>query len=126
MKKKPPPWLRLTKEEVEFGKSTAMLVVDRPKTRSDCVFGGWNCERPCPFVGCQYHTMLTVTDCGSVKMNYELEDIHQHKTCLLDMTATGDQTLEDIGRELGLTRARVQQIEKDSLNKLAHDIGIRL
>ncbi len=32
-----------------------------------------------------------------------------------------DYTLEQIGRELGLTRERVRQIEMEALDKLRHD-----
>ena len=52
--------------------------VERPHTRGDCLEGGSNAERPCPFVSCRYHLALDVQRNGSLTVNFpglELEQL---------------------------------------------------
>ena len=43
---------------------------DRPQTRADCESGGWNAQRPCPFVGCPQHLYLQVHGDGRIQYNH--------------------------------------------------------
>src|ERR1019366_6824460 len=40
--------------------------LDRPKLRSDCLSGGPNMFRPCPWMTCKYHLGVDVSDVGSL------------------------------------------------------------
>jgi hypothetical protein len=92
----------------------------RPRTRGDCLPGGCNEERPCPFVGCRYNLYLDVNPAnGSIKLNFfqiELDEIDE--TCALDVADRGLHTLKEIGALLNLTRAGAQVIEDTALRKL--------
>lgn len=82
----------------------------RPQMRSQCVNG----PRPCPWVSCQHHLMLDVTDVGNLKINFEaLEDMPE--TCALDVAGKGGLILEQVGEIMGITRERVRQIEEIAL-----------
>jgi hypothetical protein len=60
---------------------------DRPKVRADCLAGGKNAQRPCPFVSCVNHLYLTVNPAnGSLHYTWpgmDLSDIPA--TCSLDV-----------------------------------------
>jgi hypothetical protein len=81
--------------------------------------GGTNEQRPCPFVGCHYHTFLTVKPSGSIKLNYAgREPWELSRSCSLDVAERGGVTLQEAGHALNLTRQRIQQIERDAKAKL--------
>lgn len=89
----------------------------RPRTRGDCLPGGRNEARPCPFIGCRHHLYSHVNPSGSLALQYgEIEDLDE--TCALDVAARGGITLERVGELLGITRSRVQQIEERLLRKV--------
>lgn len=94
--------------------------VERPKTRGDCLPGGCNEERPCPFVGCKHHLYLDVNPKnGSIKLNFpELEVDQMAESCTLDVADRGGAILAEVGAALNLTRERPRQIEADGLRKL--------
>jgi len=106
----------LSREERE---AAGLLVlpedVRRPRTRGDCIDG----VRPCPWVSCKWHLYLDVSPTGALKLNqpqrnpWELEE-----TCVLDVAARGGETLERVGRLVGLTRERVRQLEEIATGKL--------
>jgi len=94
---------------------------DRPVTRADCLPGGVNEARPCPFVGCKHHVYLDVRERnGSVGFPHGDREVWEiAETCALDMadrdTEMGvdreaEHALQAIGKALGLTRERVRQI----------------
>jgi hypothetical protein len=86
--------------------------VERPKTRGDC-FGG---PRPCPHVGCRYHTYLEVTAAGSLVINRPDVDVADLKaSCSLDVADAGPQTLEAVGAVLNVTRERTRQLESAAI-----------
>ncbi len=85
-------------------------VYDRPKTRADCLPGGLNEERPCPFMSCRYHLYEEVSG------NVEVEQMTH--TCTLDVADEGGLTLEEVGGVLRLTRERIRQIEEVALRKI--------
>lgn len=90
----------------------------RPKIRADCLAGGINEMRPCPWYGCKYHLGLTLKeDTGSMSVRNLDEMVH---TCDLDVAEIGGVpgsgrgsgiTLEEAGEIMDLTRERMRQIE---------------
>ncbi len=109
--------LRLPKESLKLG---ALLFppepVARPLTRGDCR----GAARPCPHVGCAYHTYLDVDPKkGSIKLNFpDLDPTELEETCILDVADRGGETLENVAVFMNLTRERVRQIEAKALAKL--------
>lgn len=118
---------RLSKRALEIG---TMLYpreesdsYDRPVTRADCLPGGCNEQRPCPWVSCVWHLALDVNpDTGSIKHNFPDREVWEMpETCTLDVADREGQTLESVGETIGLTRERVRQIETratDTLRRL--------
>lgn len=96
----------------------------RPRTRAQCESD----SRPCPFVGCRHHLALDITASGSLYVTRHLELETLPATCSLDVADSGEQTLEQVGVLLNLTRERVRQIQESGLAKvkaLAHLEGVR-
>lgn len=93
----------------------ARLRVGAPRTRGDCLDG----PRPCPWVGCRYHLGLDVSTRGVLllhrraPMPWELAE-----TCALDVADRGPLTQPLIAELLGVTAARVCEIEGVALSKL--------
>lgn len=90
----------------------------RPRTYADCLPGGVNAARPCPWVSCRSHLYLVMSKKGSVKPalpGKAVEDLEM--SCLNDVIAKhkDDITMEDIGQAVGLTHQRVSQILKKVL-----------
>lgn len=90
----------------------------RPRKRGDCLPGGRNSQRPCPWYGCKYHLGLDINeDTGSMAVRNIDDMVH---TCDLDVAEIGGQpgsgrgtgiTLEEAGEIMSLTRERMRQIE---------------
>jgi len=93
---------------------------ERPRTRADCLPGGCNEARPCPWVSCARHMYLDVSDrTGSIKLNFpDLEVGDMPETCTLDVADRGGITLEEVGEIMNLTRERVRQLETRGLAKI--------
>lgn len=74
----------------------------RPRTRGDCEQE----PRPCPWTGCRYHLGCEVRGegCG--------------ETCALDLAAWGGLTQGEVGFVLGVSKQRVEQIERAALVKM--------
>jgi hypothetical protein len=90
---------------------------DRPTTRLDCLPGGLNAERPCPFASCQHHLALDVNERnGNIKLNFpDVEVWEMTETCALDVADEGERTFEEIGALVNLTRERSRQIIEQAL-----------
>ncbi len=106
----------LIRMRAENDRAHLAVVVDRPRTRGDCVGG----PRPCPFAGCRFHLYIDVHPTrGSMKINFpdiELEDMAA--TCALDVADLGTERLEDVGEHMNLTRERVRQLAAHALARL--------
>jgi hypothetical protein len=97
----------------------------RPKTRGDCLPGGMNEMRPCPFVSCRYHLAYEIgKDTGSIRPTFpkrEVSDMPEGESCALDVADRGGETLEEVGRMTHLTRERVRQIEARALTVIREE-----
>ena len=87
----------------------------RPRVRGDCLPGGPNADRPCPWAGCRYHLGLQVTEIGSLQVFEGWED-DGGPSCALDVAEHGEaHTLDEVGALLGVTRERARQEEVAAL-----------
>lgn len=94
-----------------------------PIRRIDCR----STPRPCPYVSCSHNTYLTVTAARVIvaRPGLEPDEVPEDESCSLDVAASGPQTLERIGRILGITRERVRQIETKILAKILEAVDDR-
>jgi hypothetical protein len=93
---------------------------DRPKTRGDCLPGGINGVRPCPFVSCRYHLAVNVNrESGSLSETYPGKSLDEvPATCSLDIADEGGSTLEQVGNVMNVTREAARLVEAKALKKL--------
>jgi hypothetical protein len=127
---------RTSKAALDFGRAlfppAEMEGYVRPKTRGDCLPGGCNEARPCPWVSCTHHLYLSVTAKGSLTLDHGDVDVDTlTDTCALDIAerprprtndgvdADHHATLDEIGRAVGVTRERARQIIDDALSRIA-------
>ena len=94
---------------------------ERPATRGDCLPGGCNGARPCPWVSCRAHLALNADEAtGSIKVNFPDVPVEEMPhTCALDIADEGGRTLEEVGTLMNLTRERVRQLEARGLAGVA-------
>lgn len=97
----------------------------RPRKRADCLPGGHNEMRPCPWYGCKYHLGLDINEDTSSMAVRDLDDMVH--TCDLDVAEIGGVpgsgkgagiSLEECGEIMDLTRERVRQLETRGLVEL--------
>lgn len=81
----------LSGQELEYRSQAdyvmAEFEADRPSTRGDCLPGGINEQRPCPWVRCRFHAYVDVNEDGALKLNFPgvpLDDPRIPYTCTLD------------------------------------------
>src|ERR1043166_2852868 len=92
---------------------------DRPRTRADCLPGGINEARPCPWVSCRHHLGIDFYNYGGghiVKEHPGWDELDEtgsakNETCSLDVADSGSHTLYELGALYGVTRERVRQVE---------------
>lgn len=84
-----------------------------PTTRGDCLTGGSNEARPCPWRGCRWHL-------SSIQTRRAETD----ESCVLDIADEGGMRLDEIGDVLGLTRERIRQIEAEALAKVGRRLKL--
>jgi hypothetical protein len=108
---------------------------ERPHIRRDCLPGGQNGARPCPWASCAYHLAVDVNEkTGHLAVHGAPESMTE--TCALDVAdrtreapgfevhrgaATGidgAETLTSIASLVNLTRERIRQIEARALDEL--------
>lgn len=101
---------------------------DRPRTRGDCLQGGVNAQRPCPWAGCRHHLMLDVGIGGGLTLVHGHDEVERLPvTCSLDVVdELGEVNLEAASQLLGVSRQRVHQIEVDAMKRAMRRIGMRL
>ena len=116
---------RASKREIHalqmLGHAEEIATYDRPQTRGDCLPGGCNGARPCPWVSCRAHLAIDVDErTGSLKLNFpDVEVWEMESTCALDIADLGGITLEETGVAMALTRERTRQLEVRGLAKTA-------
>jgi len=89
-----------------------LFLADRPSKRGDCE----NVVRPCPFIFCRYNLFSNIRATGLLELTFN----NTQYSCALDVIEeNGRVSLEDVGKLLNVTRARVEAIEKQALQKLA-------
>lgn len=98
---------------------------ERPRIRADCLPGGRNEMRPCPWYGCKYHLGLSINEeTGSIQVRDLDTMVH---TCNLDVSEIGGIpgsgrgagiTLEECGEITDLTRERMRQIEFQGMSHM--------
>ena len=79
-----------------------------PRVRADCLPGGCNAARPCPWTCCRHNIAAEPGWSGG-------------DSCVLDVTDRNPAgvTLEQVGDLLGLTRERIRQLEVRVLGRIA-------
>ena len=78
---------------------------NQPKYRKDCLPGGFNAKRPCPWETCRWHLPMVREEARF--------------TCVLDAADQGGMGLDEVGDLLGLTIERVKIIEAVATRKLS-------
>ena len=97
---------------------------DRPKVRADCLAGGVNEARPCPWVSCRHHLAIDLQKgprSSGVSLIEHGDPAEMAETCALDVADQGEHHLVDIGRMIGVSRERVRQIEEDAKSSMTSD-----
>lgn len=97
------PWLTPRKVELP--------VLERPRTRGECVDG----PRPCQWETCRYHLAGT----GRHRVNTTGTPLDSSDSCALDVSDRGEHTLPEVAVKLEVNNRRVQQIEAGALHKLS-------
>jgi hypothetical protein len=99
----------------------------RPQTRADCLPGGRNAQRPCPYVSCAAHLALEVRSHGSYATLREsfpgVEVWDMAETCSLDVADRGGAALEEVAALLNLTPERARQIEALAMERVTPSPG---
>ena len=102
--------------------------VERPQVRGDCLAGGINEARPCPFVSCKHHLGLDVNPYGRPKdmkaasnirftfPDHEIWDLAH--SCVLDVADLGGLPLEEVAIVSNVSRENIRLIEAKSLARL--------
>lgn len=88
-----------------------MYGYEAPTYRSDCK----NNKRPCPWIRCKHHMVWILPNIIKLTDEDFIDFIlNSSETCVLDMTDSGEKTLEEIGIIFGTTRERIRQIEESN------------
>lgn len=89
-----------------------------PRTRGDCLPGGSNESRPCPWTRCRHHNAVDINPhTGAVT---EIADpTEMTVSCSLDgADREPEMTLEQVGQVFGVSRERIRQIESKGLHRV--------
>lgn len=104
----------------------AFALEPKPKTRGECLPGGRNEARPCPYASCRHHIYIASARSSLTFTFPGLEPGDLAETCALDVAARGGITLEETGAVLGFSRERARQVEVMAKRKLAGATGGQL
>lgn len=104
------------------------LLDARPKKRADCLPGGSNEQRPCPWVSCRHHLAIDVRSDGHV---YERDGWDEAEfTCTIDAAEeTVGMEREQIAKLMGISERREFQIEAQAMRRarpVCGDCGQRM
>ena len=69
-------------------------------------------------VSCAKHCVETDTDCVNLKCRLWIEYEKEHNCTLISVHENGRMTLREIGERLGISFARVKQIESKAIARL--------
>jgi predicted DNA-binding protein (UPF0251 family) len=110
-------------EQMERVERGALFLARRPRRRGECEgHPGF-----CPFFRCKYNLGLDVDpENGTVKVAFpegppermEVDVDRMGPSCALDLADKGGLTMEEVGDAMNITRQRVEQLEKEALQKL--------
>jgi hypothetical protein len=108
------------------GEAPYPIGIQKPTTRADCLPGGPNQDRPCPFVSCRYHLFLEAKPNGNIRINQPDREVAElEHSCCLDVADDGGATLVEVGKLLRISKERVRQISEGCMVKLARSQGAR-
>jgi|WetSurMetagenome_2_1015567.scaffolds.fasta_scaffold15552_9 hypothetical protein len=104
--------------------------VERPRTRGDCLQGGINEARPCPFSACRHHLYMDINPKnGAIKINHPAHEVwDMGETCSLDVAdrAQGKGvSLGVLAEAMGLSYDRAFQLTdeiKKKVRKVAREL----
>jgi DNA-directed RNA polymerase sigma subunit (sigma70/sigma32) len=75
-------------------------------------------------VSCRFHLYLDVKASGAILFNFPDKELWEMEhTCALDVAEKGGITLDEAGVMLGVTRTRIQQIERAAGERIRGDLG---
>ena len=103
----------------------------RPTRRGDCLPGGRNAQRPCPYATCR-HSLLSSVDIdpetGKIVCEETREVDELPQTCALDIADLTDANgrsaiLRGLEPYFGVTRERVRQLELRALARLRDQLA---
>lgn len=99
---------------------------EAPTVRGDCLPGGCNEVRPCPWARCRWHLAYDFNRVnGSLTENSPGADFDDlPETCSLDVADRGETSLDELGRLLNVTREAMRLTEIRALAKLASAEGV--
>lgn len=71
------------------------------------------------------HLALDVTPHGALRLTFgeDVDPTTLENTCALDVADLGGVTLDDVAAVIGISRQRVEQLEKKALTKVAKRLG---
>ena len=69
-------------------------------------------------LGCSRICMAKKTDCSQKECRYWVDYSDEFNCCLVSIYENGSMTLRQIGDRLGISFARVKQIETEALRKI--------
>ena len=126
----------------------------RPHTVADCAPGGSCHQRPCPWVSCRYHLLIsdikhdgtvvpwqpirTTGKPNTIAPDWQIDETELHEellarlrsmpdTCALDVTRRLDgsePSTEQIGAELGIGAWAAQKAEHEALSELRDELEV--
>jgi hypothetical protein len=99
-----------------------------PMSRGDCLPGGVNEQRPCPWARCRWHLAFDYNQRnGSLTENFPDLDFDQiPQTCALDVADRGETSLDDVGQLLNVTREAMRLTEIRAFKKIIETSDPRL
>lgn len=99
-----------------------------PTKRSDCMPGGVNEMRPCPWARCRWHLAFDYNQRnGSLTENFPGVDFDEiPETCALDVADRGETSLDDVGQLLNVTREAMRLAEIRAFRKIIETTDAKL